>query len=50
MRIENDISFSIILESDFHEDIITEQELVLIQSILPEVLEEIIAQAEANKE
>lgn len=50
MRIKHDLDVSVVFDSDFHEDSMMEKELVLIQSILPEVLQEIIVQAEANKE
>jgi hypothetical protein len=50
MCIEDDLHVSIIFDSSFHEDIIMEEELFLIRSILPEILQEIIAETESNKE
>lgn len=50
MSIKHDLDVCIVFDSSFNEDTILEKELVLIQSILPELLQEIIAQAEVNKE
>lgn len=50
MSIKQDLSVSIVLDSSFHEDHILEEELVLIRSILLELLQEILIQAEINKE
>lgn len=50
MSIKQDLSVSIVLDSSFHEDNILEDELVLIRSILPELLQEILIQSEINKE
>lgn len=50
MSIEDDLNVFIVLDSSFKEDIILEKELVLIQSILPEILQEIMIQSEMNKE
>ena len=50
MSIEHDLDVCIVFDSSFNEDTILEKELVLIQSILPELLQEIIAQAEVNEE
>ena len=50
MSIEHDLDVCIVFDSSFNEDTILEKELVLIQSILPEVLKEILIQAEINKE
>lgn len=50
MSIKQDLSVSIVLDSGFYEDNIMEEELVLIRSILPELLQEILIQSEINKE
>lgn len=50
MSIEHDLDVSIVLDSGFEEDTIMEKELVLIRSILPEILQEIMIQTEINKE
>lgn len=50
MSVELDLDISIVFDSDFCEDAITERELTLIRSILPQVLQEIAFQAELNKE
>lgn len=50
MSIKQDLFVSIVLDSGFHEDHIMEEELVLIRSILPELLQEILIQTEINKE
>lgn len=50
MSIKQDLSVSIVLDSSFLENNIMEEELVLIRSILPELLQEILIQTEINKE
>lgn len=50
MSVELDLDVSIVFSPDFCEDAITERELILIRSILPQVLQEIALQAELNKE
>jgi len=50
MSIEQDLEVSIVIDSSFQEDDIMEKELVLIKSILPEILQEIMIQTEINKE
>lgn len=46
----NNLEISIFFNPDLQEQSILEGELILIQSILPEVLKEILIQAEINKE
>ena len=48
MSIEQDLEVSIVFDSGFQEDDIMEKELILIKSILPEILQEIMI--ETNKE
>jgi hypothetical protein len=50
VSVEPDLDVSIFFDPDFHEDAITEGELILIRSVLPQVLQEIAFQAELNKE
>jgi len=50
MCIEDDLHVSIIFDSSFQEDIIMEEELLLIRTILPEILQDIITETEINKE
>mgnify|MGYP000902565026 CR=1 FL=1 len=50
MSIEQDLEVSIVIDSSFQEDDIMEKELVLIKSILPEIMQEIMIQTEINKE
>ena len=50
MSVKNDLTVSIIFDSSFHEDIIMEDELFLIRTILPEILQEVIIETEINKE
>lgn len=50
MSIKNDLTVSVIFDSSFHEDIIMEDELFLIRTILPELLQEIVTETEINKE
>ena len=46
----NKLGISISFNPDLQEQSVLEGELILIQSILPEVLKEILIQAEINKE
>ncbi len=50
MCIKNDLTVSIIFDPSFNEDIIMENELSLIRSMLPEILQEISIETETNKE
>ncbi|MCP5245556.1 MAG: hypothetical protein H6937_06240 [Burkholderiales bacterium] len=50
MSIEHDLDVSLTFDSNYDEDTIMENELVLIQSILPELLQDIMIQTEINKE
>jgi len=50
VNVELDLDISIVFDSCFSEDAITEMELTLIRSILPQVLQEIAFQVELNKE
>lgn len=50
MSIEQDLEISIVFDDDFQQDDIMEKELILIKSILPEILQEIMIQSEINKE
>lgn len=50
MSIKQDLSVFIVLDSSFQEENIMEEELVLIRSILPELLQEVLIQTEINKE
>lgn len=50
MSIKHDLDVCVVFDSNFHKDSIMEKELILIQSILPELLQEIIIQTEINKE
>lgn len=50
VSVEPDVEVSIVFDLHFCEDSLTERELILIRSILPEVFKEITFQAEPNKE
>lgn len=50
MRIEPHLDVCVVFDSSFQEKSIMEKELALIQSILPELLQEIMIQTEINKE
>jgi hypothetical protein len=50
VSIEHDLDVCVVFNSSFQEESIMEKELVLIQSILPQLLQEIMIQTEFNKE
>lgn len=50
MSIEHEFEVSIVYDSNFQSESVMEKELILIKSILPEVLQEIMIQSEINKE
>lgn len=50
MSIEQEFEVSIDYDSNFQQEDVTEKELILIKSILPEILQEIMIQSEINKE
>lgn len=50
MCIEQKLDVCFVFDSNFDEDTIMENELVLIQSVLPELLQDILIQVEMNKE
>ena len=50
MSIEQEFEVSISCDSNFLQEDVTEKELILIKSILPEILQEIMIQSEINKE
>ena len=50
MSIEQEFEVSIDYDSNFQQENVTETELILIKSILPEILQEIMIQSEINKE
>lgn len=49
MSIEQEFEVSISYDSNFLQEDVTEKELILIKSILPEILQEIMIQTEINK-
>jgi len=50
MRIEHDLDVSLTFDSNYDDDTVMENELVLIQSVLPELMQDIMIQDENDKE
>jgi hypothetical protein len=50
MRIEQKLDVCLVFDSNFDEDTIMKNELVLIQSVLPELMQDIMIQADIDKE
>ena len=50
MCIEQKLDVCLVFDSNFDEDTVMENELILIQSVLPVLLQDIITQTEINKE
>jgi len=50
MSIEQEFEVLIDYDSNFQQEDVMEKELILIKSVLPEILQEIMIQSEINKE
>ncbi len=50
MRIEQKLDVCLVFDPNFDEDTIMKNELVLIQSVLPELMHDIMIQVEIDKE